>query len=396
MSSSPDEPGTSADSESEGKAGTSRSRRRIKLASLNLPLPVTLISVIAAAVLAVLGNYVYRSMTAAPPPAARLEVDGIVVMAPDPALIGDNTTRYFDRLYFQLRNTGSQLAILSGVTLGIQQHAVVPLCFTQGYLPSTGHYRTDLPEHPSPGSVVTIPISQQIGPDEADRFDVAVRIPFGPNEAIHLYRLRVSLTYDRAVPPISVGEVIVALPFEPNDGQYFWSHRDRASPNFLAWYAPNYPTISRCLIRNSQLLAQFLSQSGIHSEQLGSVLRSLGFCCVMKAPEVYALTCRGQLPTVRPTTLSIGCTSRMKLEEMKWSIWTSLAAKGRGVLVLGRCDQSCDHIRWSRYSVTVQLGNPQPIARGRIIRRWVWSSAALHFPGPAPNGKRNIRFWFTP
>ena len=70
-----------------------------------------------------------------------------------------------------------------------------------------------LPIDPPLPDVIDVDVSQEIPPDRADRFELAMQLAH-PDPALgtYLYRLKVSLTRDGRADVIDVGHVIVAVP----------------------------------------------------------------------------------------------------------------------------------------------------------------------------------------
>jgi hypothetical protein len=223
VATSPDEDPGSSEPE-RGRRGESGKRRRVKWAWLNLPLTVAVIPIVIAALL---GAYIYHIQNKPSIVGPRIEVDSAEIVATSRAH-SDNVSTDVEKVYFQLRNTGNQLAIIRGVRLEVQQYVSLPVCVTQGYLPSTGNSRANMPVRPRITSIINVPVSQQIAPDAADRFEVSLRIQKDPSQSVYLYRLNASLLYDKLAIPVNAGELLVALPYNPDSTQYFWTRTYQA------------------------------------------------------------------------------------------------------------------------------------------------------------------------
>ncbi len=81
---------------------------------------------------------------------------------------------------------------------------------------SSTRYDVTLPDRA--GAAVEVPIDQQLGPDEADRF--AFRLTAAGGETRHVgqdlfFELDVSVRHDNDPKPLRVGRVLVALPGTP-------------------------------------------------------------------------------------------------------------------------------------------------------------------------------------
>ena len=157
---------------------------------LKHPLTIGVIPVAVGAILATLFAYLPHNTAA---PATSLEVNSVAVRPatyyPEPVKVD-----------FQLRNTGNQLALLKTVQLRVREFALTPICLAQGGLPITGNYRTNMPTQPKIGSVIDIPISQQVGPDAAENFEISLRSAPPPKttDGIRIYRVSISLLYNRS------------------------------------------------------------------------------------------------------------------------------------------------------------------------------------------------------
>ena len=79
------------------------------------------------------------------PRSPKIELDDIQVTSANRAYASDGTKDLISKVYFSLRNTGSQLAIIRSVSMKVEHFAQIPLCFTQGDLTTTGHYQANLP-----------------------------------------------------------------------------------------------------------------------------------------------------------------------------------------------------------------------------------------------------------
>jgi hypothetical protein len=201
----------------------------------------------------------------------RLELDAVQVI---PKMSERHDLLSFsDHVYFSLRNTGSRLAIITGLKLQVQQFAQIPECFSSGSLMTTGWSTVGLPANPSPGQAVTVPVSQQMAPDSADKFEVSLHVP-KTALGIHFYRLRAWIIYDEQV-ALNVGYLLASLPVEPQDGGYYWTRMDQADPGRLKPFTSNLQSLSHCLIANSERLHAILSRPGNRSAGLASLPATL-------------------------------------------------------------------------------------------------------------------------
>jgi hypothetical protein len=235
------------------------------------------VSAIAAIVSVAIALVVAWPTTASRPDSAgsspRLELDAVQVT---PKMSERHDLLSFsDQVYFSLRNTGSRLAIITGLKLQVQQFVQIPECFSSGSLATTGWSTVGLPANPSPGEAVTVPVSQQMEPDSADKFEVSIHVP-KTALGIHFYRLRAWIIYDKQV-ALKAGYLLTSLPVEPQDGGYYWTRMDQADPGRLKPFTSNLQSLSHCLIDNSKRLHAILALPGNRSTGLASLPASLAF-----------------------------------------------------------------------------------------------------------------------
>lgn len=317
--------------------------------------------------------------------APRIEVDSVTIQ---PA-------KYYPKPYkisLSIRNTGNQIAIIRAARLRVLEFTRLPICLSQGDLPITGHYKANLPAPAKPGKIINIPVSQQVAPDAADKFQLLLRAPAFRNETVDIYRLEVSLLYDNVSTPVEAGDAIAALPFDPNY-QYVWTHADqKARGKNMEFMGNEFPQISRCLISNAKHMETLVSFSGERSAALSSLASQMAYCCALPLPAVAVSRCLGGKPSVQPTTLLIGCDGTGELEQMKWSKWAFSGATGTGTLRLDNCNPNCAAGAFHVYHISIRLSQPE-FSTVSGYTGWLWSSAAVTFMGSIPSGmSRTINY----
>lgn len=215
-----------------------------------------LIPIILIIVTAIIGDLNHWLTGTSPSPSPQIEVDYTSYTPPQYA-----ATPY--KIDTELRNTGNELAIITALRIQVQQTLKLPICFSQGDLPATGSFVINIKAGAKPGNVITVPVHQQIGPDEADRFIVELNGPQAQNETIYMYRVRLSLLYDTAnTPAIPVGELLMAFPVSP-DNEYFWTRADVSNNGSrMSYMGSEVPQIKSCMIGNSRKLQSFLTLGG--------------------------------------------------------------------------------------------------------------------------------------
>lgn len=203
----------------------------------------------------------------------RLELDNVQVHPKTSERHG--LPSFADQIFFSLRNTGNQLAIITGLKLQVQQFAQIPVCYSSGSLGTTGWSTVGLPTNPSPGDVVTVPVSQLVAPDSADKFEVSIHLS-KTAQGVQFYRLHAWIIYDEQV-ALKAGYLLASLPVEPQDGGYYWTREDQADPGRLKPFTANLQSLSHCLIANSERLRTILSLPGNRSTGLASLPTTLAF-----------------------------------------------------------------------------------------------------------------------
>lgn len=249
-----------------------RPAAKLKWKWVNSALAAAIAAAVAGAVVTHWLNRPAAAHTAAASP--QLQVDDIEI-TPKTIEKSGSLPAFLDQAYFSLRNTGNQLAIITGVKLEVEKFAQLPECYSAGSLGTTGWSSVSLPADPNRGAVVTVPESQQIAPDSADKFEVSLHIAKAAR-GLQVYRLQAWVLYDNQV-PLNAGDLIVSLPVEPEDGGYFWSRTDQADPNSLKPFVSDVKALSQCLISNSNSLHSILSLPGARSAGLSSLKSVLAY-----------------------------------------------------------------------------------------------------------------------
>jgi hypothetical protein len=139
-----------------------------------------------------------------------------------------------------VHNGGRGRAVISRAKIEILRVYPLPLCFTQGELPISERYGTEIPADAEAGDVIEVPLHQQIGRDGADRFQIQVGVssiePDGELPGLFLFELSVSLVHDGESDPLQMGNALIAAPELPYTTQYLL--RKGEFPEVVATYAP--------------------------------------------------------------------------------------------------------------------------------------------------------------
>jgi hypothetical protein len=179
-----------------------------------------------------------------------------------------------------LHNTGSQRSIIKRALFRIQTVAALPICHTAGELMVSKKYDITLPTtRPKDAAPVEKPVSQQLGPDEADRFAFSFAVPQRAEEpAVYLYQLQIEFLHDTQSTPLRVGNVIVAAPGAPGrHGLEFWRKGEEVKFDAAYSHLGAYQaTVRSCLDSNTSKLRTTLALDGARSEELANLPAELG------------------------------------------------------------------------------------------------------------------------
>lgn len=324
-------------SRSGGKSKSRKTRQgkqgRSSRSWLRHPLTIALVPVIAGAALTALFFYI-QNRPAAPSP--KIELDSVQVRTVNNG--SESTGIFSNKVYFQLRNTGRQLAVIRAVGIRVDYFTQIPNCLSQGALATTGHYSANLSLHPRLGSAFSVPVSQQIPPDSADRFEITLRIPPDYNETIYLYRLHLSLFYDNLKTPLNAGDILASLPYNPTTQEYVWDRTYQAEHGKPIYFRGNEaPKISKCMINNSKKVRSLLSLPGSRSSGLASLPPILSYCCAVSTVDEVPvlgtdweeLNLKGYGQS-RPPVIYNGEDPSGLVTHIRWQSWGGQTAIGEG------------------------------------------------------------------
>jgi len=164
------------------------------------------------------------------------------------------------RVEIRLENNGDRQAVLTSAVFTIRKLIEVGLCGLGGELPVSAGYDVTLPGRV--GEWVEIPFNQQLKPDEADRFVFRVGEPdqLFREGTIGIYQVDVSVQHDGDKTPLSVGRVVLALPYvQPEMFQF-----TRAIPPATA-----------CVPGSRARFQPVMQLGGVRSQQLQTALAQL-------------------------------------------------------------------------------------------------------------------------
>src|SRR3954447_17297263 len=121
------------------------------------------------------------------------------------------------RIEIRLHNTGTRRAVLTAAVFTVRRLALFEPCGRGAGLLVSSRYDVTLPDHA--GASAEVPIDQQLGPDEADRFSFRLTAP-GVLTRLQgdtlFYELDVGVRHDNDPAPLNVGRAVVAIPGAPD------------------------------------------------------------------------------------------------------------------------------------------------------------------------------------
>nr|BFE72256.1 hypothetical protein GCM10020092_055570 [Actinoplanes digitatis] len=176
-----------------------------------------------------------------------------------------------------VHNRGTRRSVTTRIVATVEDSAVIKQCDAQGNtVPVSATYDLVLPPRPAGGTAFQVPVSQQQGPDEADRF--AVRVGTSERDSpmsLHLYRLRFELVADGQQTKVPAGTAVVTVPETPSDSDaYFWSERYDSGQVDISDFS-NAATATACMKANSAVLDRLMSEDAELSTELAEAQAKL-------------------------------------------------------------------------------------------------------------------------
>lgn len=185
------------------------------------------------------------------------------------------------RVIVTVHNIGSRLVVVSQATINIRRVYAIPTCFSQGDLPVSNSYGIVIPADSQPGTHIESPLHQQVGPDRADRFSLDFGIAAKGDDNLtgdYLFELDISVINDGPERQVSLGNVLVSLPYWPTPGGYYWNSETAGQ---LARYQSSEPldstwrAVMPCWQSNTDHLREALAGTAIRSARLNEVANTL-------------------------------------------------------------------------------------------------------------------------
>jgi hypothetical protein len=182
-------------------SGTKRKRKNFRgkqsgsrWSWLNAGIVVALVGVIGAVLAAVVPHYLDASTPSAP----NLEVDSVTAQSyveQHASLASDSDgSPGYETLDFKLRNTGGQLAFITGVRITVHSLRVLQSSDFGTFVPVSALYGFVIPIRTG---TFTAPVSEDIEPGQADRFELNISLPRNTGDAQYIYGISLALVYDK-------------------------------------------------------------------------------------------------------------------------------------------------------------------------------------------------------
>jgi hypothetical protein len=214
-------------------------------------------------------------------------VDGGNLKVVDLVVLNGTDWERSPEIQITLHNTGAQRSIIKRALFKIQSLAALPVCHTDGELLVSKKYDVALPTTlPKDEAPVEKLVSQQLGPDEADRFAFTFSVPQGVETYTgYLYQLQIDFLHDTDSTPLKAGNVVLALPGAPGrHGLEFWGKGQASNgkvtrASFDAAYSylgADQASVRSCLDSNTANLRRMLALDGVRSEELANLPDQLG------------------------------------------------------------------------------------------------------------------------
>ncbi|GIF49334.1 hypothetical protein Afe04nite_38730 [Asanoa ferruginea] len=172
-------------------------------------------------------------------------------------------------LDISVQNRGTARVVSRRASIRVERFTQIRVCNTQGELEVTGEYDLSLPSPADVGYTASKKLNQQVGADEADRFQVRLQNKDQKKpHTVSFYGLDVTIETNGSPPSIHAGKAMVALPLVPSntDAGWYWSSRFVREP--LDWLGPQQAAVEACMHGNSRAMQEFLTGPGVLSEAL--------------------------------------------------------------------------------------------------------------------------------
>lgn len=191
----------------ESDANSRNQEQRSRWGWLNSNIVLALIGAVGVVLAAVITYY----LNVTPPTAPILEVDSVTIqsdVSQDPSFALGAAPSY-GTLDFKVRNTGNQLAFITGIRITVKSINEICSIGPGGSVPVSATYGFAIPLKEG---IFTAPVSEEVASGRADRFDLNVSLPKGtPGGCVNVYQLGLALVFDQN-DSVSAGSISLTLP----------------------------------------------------------------------------------------------------------------------------------------------------------------------------------------
>lgn len=183
-------------------------------------------------------------------------------------------------LDIKVHNAGKERGIIKGAVITIRDYVEMRVCAGQSdVLESSATYAVTLPAHPKPGRKVDVHLSQEVGPDEVDRFQIALRVDeaaLGDEStgSLFAYHMGLKLVLDAQGTEVNAGNAVAILrqAITRQGDQYFLTRSGEAWTRHAVKVAAYDPEEAiRCMEANNAKLNKVASMDGAKPDWLSVV-----------------------------------------------------------------------------------------------------------------------------
>lgn len=216
-------------------------------AKLRVIIPAT-IAVLSAIAVPTIGALTGGDDERPPPPATSTDLEFIDVRVANDHARADadgNPLPSVPSVAIRLHNRGNQRTILTNAKLSVREVAAVDFCQAGGTLDVSGNYDVVLPASAEVGDTLDVPLSQQLGADQADVFTISFTTdPDDDQFQYRIYELGLSLEHDTDR-VLDAGSFLISVPLAPFDFDLLTDENKVSSE--AACYAANEAAVARIL-----------------------------------------------------------------------------------------------------------------------------------------------------
>jgi hypothetical protein len=177
----------------------------------------------------------WKKLTSKTPRAELQPLDAVVhngeyvgESVPDPSDPEWEATRQTEaskaRIEIRLKNVGERRSVVTSAIVTIRKLLAVPPCGIGAALVVSASYDIVLPQDLQEAQSHEVPINQELGRDEADRFELSIGREFSDEEVglRFIYQLDVAVRHNGSDKPIEVARVLIELPGVNMDQAQRW------------------------------------------------------------------------------------------------------------------------------------------------------------------------------